>query len=38
MNAQKNSALATSNKKTALVLCVIAALFFAAVILKRIWM
>ena len=34
MNAQKKP----SNKKTALVLCVIAALFFAAVILKRIWM
>ena len=26
------------NRKTALVLCVIAAFFFAAVILKRLWM
>lgn len=27
-----------NNRKTALVLCVIAAIFFAAVILKRLWM
>jgi len=33
MNAQKK----TSNGKIALVLCVIAAFFFAAVIVKRMW-
>ena len=33
MNAQKKP----SNGRTALILCVIAAFFFAAVIIKRMW-
>jgi hypothetical protein len=38
MNQPRRPARAKSNVKTALVLCVIAAFFFAAVILKRLWM
>jgi hypothetical protein len=38
MNPQKKRNALAANKKTALVLCVIAAFFFAAVILKRLWM
>lgn len=38
MNAQKKPGQRAGNRKIALVLCVIAAFFFASVILKRLWM
>jgi hypothetical protein len=38
MDDPKKPAKAKSNARTALVLCVVAAFFFAAVILKRLWM
>jgi len=38
MDASRKAAQAKSNRKTALVLALIAAFFFAAVIFKRLWM
>ncbi|MFC4933496.1 cytochrome oxidase small assembly protein [Massilia sp. GCM10023247] len=38
MNAQKKPDTRAGNRKIALVLCLIAAFFFASVIVKRLWM
>jgi hypothetical protein len=38
MNAQKKPAHRAGNRKIALVLCLIAAFFFASVIVKLLWM